>query len=147
MNTFVDEVRAMQRRGELFQPHAPIYVARAPGRLDLMGGNDDYTGGMVFETTIREATWSAAQRRGDDAIVLVNPQMREQGWLDRVEFDLADLTDPEHVRRLVNREATVRWTAYVLGLFYWLKLHFAEQVQGGMSVLVHSEVPLNKGVS
>jgi galactokinase len=147
MNAFVDDVREMLRRGELFLPPAPIHVARAPGRLDLMGGNDDYTGGMVFEATIREATWAAAQRRGDDAIVLVNPQMREQGWLERVEFDLADLTDPEHVRRLVNREATVRWTAYVLGLFYWLKLHFAEKVQGGMSVLVRSEVPLNKGVS
>ena len=55
----------MQRRGELFARDAPVYVARRPGRLDLMGGNDDYTGGMVFEATIREATWAAAQRRAD----------------------------------------------------------------------------------
>ena len=122
-------------------------MSPAPGRLDLMGGNDDYTGGMVFEATICEATWAAAQRRGDDAILLVNPQMREQAWFEQVEFDLADLTDPEHVRLLVNRDPAVRWTAYVLGLFYWLKLHFAEKLQGGMSVLVRSEVPLNKGVS
>ena len=39
-------------------------IARSPGRLDLMGGNDDYTGGMVFEATIREATWAAVQLRG-----------------------------------------------------------------------------------
>ena len=63
MNPFLDDVRAMHRRGDLFAPHAPVFVARAPGRLDLMGGNDDYTGGMVFEATIREATWAAAQRR------------------------------------------------------------------------------------
>ena len=60
--------------------NVPICVARAPGRLDLMGGNDDYTGGMVFEATIREATWAAAQRRTDGTIVLVNPQMAEHGW-------------------------------------------------------------------
>jgi hypothetical protein len=31
------------------------YVGRAPGRLDLMGGNGNYTGGLVFEaTTARE---------------------------------------------------------------------------------------------
>jgi L-arabinokinase len=147
MNTFLDDVRAMQRRGDLFAPHAPVFVARAPGRLDLMGGNDDYTGGMVFEATIREATWAAAQQRSGDTIALVNPQMHEQGWLERVEFDLAELTDVERVRELVNRDPTVRWTAYVLGLFYWLKLHFAGKVQGGMTVLIRSEVPLNKGVS
>ncbi len=147
MNAFLDDVRSMQRRGDLFAPHAPVFVSRAPGRLDLMGGNDDYTGGMVFEATIREATWAAAQRRSDQTIALVNPQMREQGWLERVEFDLADLTDAERVRGLVNRDATVRWTAYVLGLFYWLKLHFSGKVQGGVTVLIRSEVPLNKGVS
>jgi galactokinase len=147
MNSFLDEVREKQRRGDVITLRAPVFVARAPGRLDLMGGNDDYTGGMVFEATIREATWAAAQRRSDKTIALVNPQMREQGWLERVEFDLAELTDPERVRGLVNRDPTVRWTAYVLGLFYWLKVHFAEKVQGGMTVFIRSEVPLNKGVS
>src|SRR4029078_1098762 len=110
MNEFVDDVRAMQRRGDLFEPRLPIYVARAPGRLDLMGGNDDYTGGMVFEATIREATWAAAQLRHDDQIVLVNPQMAEQGWQDTVAFRLGDLTTPEHLRTLVNRDPAVRWT-------------------------------------
>ena len=28
----------------LFVSGLPVYVSRAPGRLDLMGGNDDYTG-------------------------------------------------------------------------------------------------------
>jgi galactokinase len=147
MNAFIDDVRAMQQRGNLFDPKTPVYVARAPGRLDLMGGNDDYTGGMVFEATIPEATWAAVQPRIDNTIALVNPQMREQGWQERVDFDLTDLTDPEHVRHLVNRDPAVRWTAYVLGLFYWLKLHFSEKVQGGITVLVRSDVPLNKGVS
>ncbi len=147
MSEFEAAVRLLRDRGELFARERPIYIARSPGRLDLMGGNDDYTGGMVFEATIREATWAAAQRRPDETIVLINPQMREHGWQERVEHSLAELTDQDQVRALVNRDVGVRWTAYVLGVFTWLKEHFDEQVRGGMTVLVHSDVPLNKGVS
>jgi galactokinase len=48
-----------------FQKGLGILINRTPGRLDLMGGNDDYTGGLVFETTIREATLVAVQPRSD----------------------------------------------------------------------------------
>jgi galactokinase len=146
-DAFVREVRARRGPDELFEPDGPIFIARSPGRLDLMGGNDDYTGGMVFEATIREGTWAAVQTRTDGRIVLVNPQMREQGWQERVEFQLADLASPAHVRVLVNREAGVRWTAYVLGLFHWLLHHSTADVSTGASVLIRSDVPLNKGVS
>ena len=61
MTDFVSTARGVRERGKLFDRHRPLHVARSPGRLDLMGGNDDYTGGMVFEATIREATWAAAQ--------------------------------------------------------------------------------------
>ena len=147
MNGFVPAVSGMKQRGEFFAPDRPVFVARAPGRLDLMGGNDDYTGGLVFEATIREATWAAAQARGDDRIVFMNPQMRERGWRDRVEFALGDLADDETVVRLVNRCPAVTWTAYVLGVFHWLKRRFPASVTHGMNVYIASEVPLNKGVS
>ena len=45
-----------------------------------MGGNVDYTGGLVFEATIREATWAAVQLRADDRHLFWNPQMAEYGW-------------------------------------------------------------------
>ncbi|MBI3836912.1 MAG: galactokinase [Planctomycetia bacterium] len=147
MKSFETWARAMRERGELFGRELPVFIARAPGRLDLMGGNDDYTGGMVFEATIREATWAAAQLRSDSTIVLVNPQMREHGWQERVEFQLSELSDPQRVCSLVNRDANIRWTAYVLGIFYWLRKYFPDRVRSGMNVLVRSEVPLNKGVS
>ena len=124
MNGFIDQVVAARDGGQTFTADESIYVARSPGRLDLMGGNDDYTGGMVFEATIREATWAAAQRRGDRALVLHNPQMAEHGWQPRVEYSLDQLTDDAAVRALVNRSPQVRWTAYVLGLFHWMKQNF-----------------------
>ena len=46
-----------------FIKNTGIFINRTPGRLDLMGGNDDYTGGLVFEKTIQEATLVAIQPR------------------------------------------------------------------------------------
>jgi galactokinase len=93
MRQFEERVTAMRGSGEFFDRDRPVYIGRAPGRMDLMGGNVDYTGGLVFEMTIREATWAAAQLRDDERIVFLNPQMREHGWTAQVEFVLEDLND------------------------------------------------------
>ncbi|HEY4310733.1 MAG TPA: galactokinase family protein [Pirellulales bacterium] len=147
MNDFLQTVRSLQRGEELFSLASSVFVARAPGRLDLMGGNDDYTGGMVFEATIREATWAAVQLRRDQRIVFVNPQLAALGWQARVEFSFEELSDEARVRALVNRDPAIRWTAYVLGLFYWLRRQSPDIVRRGATVLIDSDVPLNKGVS
>src|SRR2546428_13328543 len=118
MNDFLDRIKQNRGAGNFFSRDLPIFCSRAPGRLDLMGGNDDYTGGLVFEATIREATWAAVQLRDDRQILFLNPQMKARGWHDRLEFSLDDLTTDEAVRKLVNRDPAARWTAYVLGGFY-----------------------------
>src|SRR5208283_3019983 len=147
MHDFSAKLAALKSNGSLFAPDRPIRYSRAPGRLDLMGGNDDYTGGLVFEATIREATWAGVQLRADRRIVFLNPQMKERGWQERVEFSLDDLTTDDAVRGLVNRDPGVRWTAYVLGIFHLLQRRFPPQVQCGATVYIESDVPLNKGVS
>src|SRR2546423_4814230 len=111
MIPFESEVIHLRDSGEFFSRDSPIFISRAPGRLDLMGGNDDYTGGLVFEATIREATWAAAQARADQQIVFLNPQMKERGWRESIEFSLKDLTTDAAVRELVNRDPATRWTA------------------------------------
>ncbi len=98
MNAFELSVSRIRGEGLFFSSEAPVYISRAPGRLDLMGGNVDYTGGLVFQSTIREATWAAAQRRSDRRIVFLNPQMKEEGWQEQVEFDLQDLSSEQAVR-------------------------------------------------
>jgi galactokinase len=150
---FIKTIRAHTGAEKFFQPGKTIYLSRAPGRLDLMGGNDDYTGGLVFETTIREATRVAVQLRDDDRIRLFNPQMREQGWRELVECSLAALaTDTglrslEEVRAFVNADVKQQWIAYVIGALYLLKKEFPSRVTHGVSIWLESEVPLGKGVS
>src|SRR4051812_1993369 len=98
MNDFPGTVAALKSSGRFFENKRAVYYSRAPGRLDLMGGNDDYTGGLVFEATIREATWAAVQLRDDRRLLFFNPQMEVRGWNSRPEFSLDDLTTDEAVR-------------------------------------------------
>lgn len=112
-----------------------------------MGGNVDYTGGLVFEATIREATCGAVQLREDQRIAFRNPQLAERSWRDRIEFDFDAMTSEDAVRRMVNANPAVRWTAYVLGVFYLLRLRYPGAVKTGANVYLYSDVPLNKGVS
>ena len=147
MSQFEEKVRRMHESGEFFDRAEPACIGRAPGRMDLMGGNVDYTGGLVFEMTIREATWAAAQLRNDNRIVLRNPQMLEHGWKADVEFRLEDLNDESVVRSLVNKSPAVRWTAYVLGVFCYLRKWFPSETRTGINLYLESDVPLNKGVS
>src|SRR5258707_15313520 len=46
----------------LFDKEADLVVTRAPGRLDVMGGIADYSGSLVLELPIQEATFAALQR-------------------------------------------------------------------------------------
>jgi galactokinase len=147
MNVFKQTVSELRESGEFFSQRGPIYISRAPGRLDLMGGNVDYTGGLVFQATIREATWAAVQKRDDSRIAFWNPQMQREGWLDRVDFELPTLIDEATVRKLVNANRQVRWTSYVLGIFYLFRNKYPEKTTTGANVYIESEVPLNKGVS
>ncbi len=144
---FVKKIKDFKESKHFFTSIEPVYIARSPGRLDLMGGNDDYTGGLVFESTIREATFAAAQIRYDQTIELNNRTITENGWKGNVLVDWSELEDEESVKILVNSSADIRWTAYVLGNLYYLKKKYPGKVNSGIRLYMESTVPLNRGVS
>ncbi len=70
MSDFVDTLSKLKDHSAadlrtLFNPQSEITIARAPGRLDVMGGIADYSGSLVLELPIAEATLAALQK--DDA--------------------------------------------------------------------------------
>jgi L-arabinokinase len=144
---FVSKIIDFKKSGTFFSLSEPVYISRAPGRLDLMGGNDDYTGGLVFESTIREATFAAAQLRSDQIIKLNNKTVSEAGWQGVLEVAWSEMADEKAVKELVNRSANVRWTAYVLGNLFYLKKKYPDKVNSGIRLYMESSVPLNRGVS
>lgn len=131
----------------LFVPEQPVWATRAPGRLDVMGGNGDYTGGMVLQGLLREAIWVAAQARTDDVVRIFNQGVANSGWATGFELKVSDLRDPEAVRAICERREGARWGRYVLGALYFLKKFHGCADKGGINVFIASDLPPNKGVS
>lgn len=144
---FEENVKQLRADNGFFSTAMPVFISRAPGRLDLMGGNDDYTGGLVFESTIREATHAAAQLRDDPVVELKNKSADDAGWESHISINLEELSDENQVREIVNRSPSVRWTAYVLGNIFYLKKKYPEHITSGIRLYIDSTVPLNRGVS
>src|SRR5215470_1463723 len=55
-SVMLEEFKGQIRRSGLFHPATPIFIGRAPGRLDVMGGIADYSGALVLQWPIRQAT-------------------------------------------------------------------------------------------
>ncbi|MBS1669096.1 MAG: galactokinase [Bacteroidetes bacterium] len=144
---FEETAKQLKKADGFFSIDQPVHISRSPGRLDLMGGNDDYTGGLVFESTIREATYAAAQIRSDQLVKLKNKTAADAGWQGDIVIDIDSLSSEQTVREMVNKSSSVRWTAYVLGNLFYLKKRFPEKINAGIGLYIESSVPLNRGVS
>ncbi len=127
------------RASAYFAAGRPIAVARAPGRLDVLGGIADYSGGLVLELPLEAATLVAAQRRDDDLVAAVSDGRRLA--VDARELATAPLD--ELAKRFSGRDA---WGAYVLGPVALL-LREGPTAQRGLRLLVSSTVPEGKGVA
>ena len=74
---FEELVRTSQ--APFFEGNAPIAGARAPGRLDVMGGVADYSGSMVLEMPIAEAAYVAWQWRDDRQFRIRSLSVQSEG--------------------------------------------------------------------
>ncbi len=159
----------------LFSWKDPVMISRAPGRLDVMGGIADYSGSLVLEMPIAEATFVAVQlqpHRDDVRLVSLLPC---GSATDRsAEFSIKSYEVcggkkgksykmPWDKKRIVVappslsalgaalRTAVGRhteWVGYVLGcLAALVDERKVSLAGGGLSILVSSDVPESKGVA
>ena len=145
MSPFEDQVAAAVAGHDFFAADKPLWVARAPGRLDVMGGNVDYTGGMVLQSLLREAVWVAVQPRTDDLIRILNPGALEFGWEPCLELGIDAIRAPEDVRLFCEQKQSSNWGCYVLGALHYLNRRYG--CAGGVDIFIASDLPPNKGVS
>ncbi|MCE5241091.1 GHMP kinase [bacterium] len=143
-----EEIIAAER-GRFLSPRAPIHVARAPARLDVMGGIADYSGSLVLEGTLARAAYAAVQPRRDGKLRAMSVGVTEA---QPVEISLDDLLTrgrPKsypQVRKLFGGAA--RWAGYVLGTLHVLQREgVVAQWPHGLNLLLLSDIPIGAGVA
>ena len=125
---------------------------RAPGRLDVMGGIADYSGSLVLQWPIREATLVAVQAVATPGLKLASLPT-ETGREARVfELDATPLGQLleggyEAARRWFARDPALHWAAYVVGVLIVLERERGLEFRSGLRILIDSKVPEGKGVS
>ena len=128
---------------------APLFLARAPGRLDVMGGIADYSGALVLQWPIREATRVALRpwRAPRLAIVSIGAQGEERRCDVPLELVADGSRSYDEVRAWFAADPSRHWAAYVAGVFHVLAREHGVRFEHGAAVLIESDVPEGKGVS
>src|SRR6266540_497238 len=124
----LDRLRALRqetdpRLRQFFTGESPCYIARAPGRLDVMGGIADYSGARVLE------------------LPLELPSLVEPGGALSTAAALAAW--------FAGREPD-RWAGYVVGIVQSCLGRAAREGRGapaGLRLLIDSTVPEGRGVA
>ena len=108
----------------------PAVVARAPGRVNLIGEHTDYNRGLVLPVALPHATYAAMAPRDDDTVRIASTEQDDPwtGTLDRLGPGDVD-----------------GWVAYVAGVLWALREDGI--AVPGVDVLVHGTVPLGAGLS
>jgi L-arabinokinase len=137
-----EAVLARLAQVELFTHDRNIIVARAPGRLDVMGGIADYSGSLVLEWPLADATFVALQKDPHLTLTIVSgPRCAQLALPGLVPLDYGD------ARAFFARDPTNHWAAYVAGAFIVLAREQGVEFADGARILVTSSVPEGKGVS
>ncbi len=135
-----------------FDPQHELTIARAPGRLDVMGGIADYSGSLVLELPIAEATLVALQKQDARQLSIVS-LLENEGRVLSFDMPLADFeredepVEYDEARTYFKRDTTRQWAAYVAGAFLVLMRQLGVRFDRGARVLISSRVPEGKGVS
>jgi L-arabinokinase len=123
-----------------FRPGTSVTIARAPGRLDVMGGIADYSGSLVLQRPIAEGTVAAVQQI-DEPFLEITSMGR-----DPLTVPLRALTDYADARELFSAPDQ-HWAAYVAGVFTVLTVERGVTFSNGARIVISSDVPEGKGVS
>ncbi|XP_051114126.1 L-arabinokinase-like [Andrographis paniculata] len=169
-----NQLRDSLAAAAIFNWEEEIFVARAPGRLDVMGGIADYSGSLVLQMPIREACHVAVQRsspdkhklwkhaqarqhdKGQDSaavlqIVSLGSELSNRA--PTLDMDFSELMEDSHpisyekAQQYFSQDPSQKWAAYVAGTILVLMTELGVRFSDSISILVFSDVPEGKGVS
>ncbi|WFD19509.1 galactokinase [Malassezia caprae] len=142
-----ERVKALGTKFEKMYHHKPAFIARAPGRLNMIGEHIDTSGYSVFPMAIERDVLMAASYMpgpGDLRVVLANVASR----FSHTSFS-CDLTKPESLHLLTM--TTHRWANYFMVALRGLLDDFPPEVRqnthGVLHVLVDGTIPPESSLS
>lgn len=106
-------------------------MARAPGRVNLLGGHTDYNEGFVLPAATPQATYVAAAPRNDGLV-----RIWSEAFEARDEFQLSDLRAPS---------TQSDWPGYIRGVAWALAQTFADL--RGVDAAIVGDLPIGGGVA
>ena len=107
----------------------PSFLARAPGRVNLIGEHTDYNDGFVMPIAIDRAIWIAFRARPDSLVVIDSLDFGE-----RIEFDLGNM-----------RKGSSEWIEYIKAMA-WSLQDSGRKLRGWEGV-VAGDIPIGAGLS
>ncbi|WP_411289830.1 galactokinase [Sphingorhabdus sp.] len=112
--------------------HAPEFVARAPGRVNLIGEHTDYNDGFVLPCAIGPATMVAVSKRDDDIV-------------DVVAADFGGARDRFNLQTPLERNSRQPWADYVRGMISALQNE--GYALSGAQIAIAGNLPKGAGLS
>ncbi len=113
---------------------SPEFVARAPGRVNLIGDHTDYNDGFVLPMAIDRAVWIALRSSEDGRV-----RVHSLDFDERAEFD------PNVLPTSRNGAGAEGWSEYIRGVAWALR--GAGLPTHGWEGVVAGDVPLGAGLS
>ena len=116
--------------------HLPRLIARAPGRVNLLGEHVDYSDGWVLPVAIDRCAWLAASPSQTTEVSIHALDLGES-----IAFDLKGLED----KLDLAGEALPAWALYPAGVAWALRQD--GHALTGMQCVLTSDVPIGSGLS
>lgn len=144
----------LRNRGhECFNDSSCITVARAPARIDLMGGIADYSGSVVFEGTLGRSAVVGIQRSAADTLSVRSTWLEQLGKNSEVSVELNELRRAlrnggyDAVSDMLTGSSVDSWAAYLIGAIPVLEREEGLQLDSGLNMLLWSDIPVGVGVA
>ncbi|MDD4891424.1 MAG: NTP transferase domain-containing protein [Phycisphaerae bacterium] len=145
----------LKRFGQRYGRNADVIVARAPGRINLMGRHVDHRGGHVNVMAINREVLMVAARRADDVVRLTHVDPKR---FPDAEFSIGGLigsmvwddwltyVNSRQVQQMVH-DHRGDWSNYVKASTVRLQQQYRDVRVVGMDVAVTGNIPMAAGLS
>jgi len=124
---------------------APALIARAPGRVNLIGDHTDYNDGFVLPVAIDRAVWIALRPRDDHDVVVHSLDFHETAQLRNIDALRRDGSATADATADATVDASSGWIEYVRGVAW--ALDEAQYRLCGWDGVMAGDVPLGAGLS